>query len=648
MNGERAFFALTDMQDDLILEAAEKLSLMKPSQPHLRRKSSPLARFLTGGWGVALLCAVISVSVVCAIVWAGQNPPVTPPDGTTTDDATQSSPETESESETRLTLSCQDGHHVESWTIEREPTCYVNGLRNATCPVCGNYVTESIDPLPHTHENGYCTVCGTIEGADMRFIFRTQREEDGSVGARISRRDGAEGEKIILPNLIYDAGTEKMVPVTVISGELFEYDSTLREIVIPDTVHTIEKNAFDHCTNLQNVRFPSGLKKIGSMAFTACNSFTEIHLPEGLTEIGDMAFGYCPGLTEVVLPDSVVTLGDSAFTNCKRLRKVSLPDGVTKLDDGLFAYCPVLSDLRLPAQLTHVGNHVFCGCTSLTAITLPDTVTRMGNFVFQECSSLSSFTYPPLVTEVGVNHFKDCTSLKEIILHDAITSIDLAFENCTSLTAIHIPASVTNLSGVGFSGCTSLTTLTVDENNPVYTAVNNCIIQKDKKILVLGGCNAVIPSDGSVTEIGDSAFRGRRMQSITIPDPITKIGMCAFSGCSQLQSVSFPGSLTEIDSYAFQNCTALKSVSFPSHLESLGNNLFENCTGLKSISIPVSLTSVRYGLFAGCVSVNHVDYGGTQAQWKALTLGVGFGSLEQPHSDFTVSCTDGDLVESLE
>ena len=656
MTGQVAFEAMTNMGDSFITESAEILGFLDESapiaaKPTRDREDSLLYRFFNSGWGVAMICAVVSLSVLGGIIWAGQNPPAGGPDDTTFEPHTNTETEAESlteESTTPHRLSCLDGHHVTEWTIERETACFVNGLRNGKCPACGLWVTESIDPLPHTYENGYCTVCGMIEGADMRFRISTQREEDGSVGGRIIRRDGAEGEKIILPNLVYDAGTESMVPVTVLSGDLFKYDSKLREIVIPDTVHTIGDNAFDHCGNLQNVKLPSSLKKIGDMAFTACNSFTEINLPAGVTEIGDMAFGYNPGLTEIILPDSVVSLGNDVFTNCTQLKKVSLPDGVTSLSRGLFSYCTALTDIRLPTAVTYVGDNAFAGCASLTSISLPDTVTRMGNHVFNNCSSLTFFTYPPQVTEIGVNHFTDCKSLTEVVISESTTAISYAFWNCTSLKSIHLPASVTELSGIAFEGCTNLTTLTVDENNPVYTAVGNCIIDKRTGTLVAGGVGATIPADGSVTIIGESAFHSRyTAESLVIPDSVTEIQSKAFSDCPAIQSIVFSLALTDIGSYAFHNCTALKSAELPMSLKTADVAVFEGCKALTTVRIPASMTTVKDLLFAECTSLTRVDFTGSMQRWKTLTGKMDFGTLQQPYSDFTVYCTDGEVVESM-
>ena len=151
------------------------------------------------------------------------------------------------------------------------------------------------------------------------------------------------------------------------------------------------------------------------------------------------------------------------------------------------------------------------------------------------------------MTEIGVNHFTDCKSLTEVVISESTTTISHAFWNCTSLTSIHLPSSVTELSGIAFEGCTNLTTLTVDENNPVYTAVGNCIIDKRTGTLVAGGVDAVIPSDGSVLIIGESAFYSRyTAESLVIPDSVTKIESKAFSDCRAIQSIVFSSALISL------------------------------------------------------------------------------------------------------
>ena len=162
-----------------------------------------------------------------------------------------------------------------------------------------------------------------------------------------------------------------------------------------------------------------------------------------------------------------------------------------------------------------------------------------------------------------------------------------------------------------------------------------------------GGVDAVIPSDGSVTVIGDSAFRGRSIRRITVPDTVTSLGFAAFADCAVLSEITLPVGLKKIEPYAFSGCTSLESMVLPSSTYALGYNVFEKCRNLKAVTLPASLASMGDCVFSECTSLSRVTYTGTKAQWGMLTQGVALGTLEQPYSDFTVYCTDGELTESM-
>ncbi|MDR2731146.1 MAG: leucine-rich repeat domain-containing protein [Treponema sp.] len=55
---------------------------------------------------------------------------------------------------------------------------------------------------------------------------------------------------------------------------------------------------------------------------------------------------------------------------------------------------------------------------------------------------------------------------------------------------------------------------------------------------------AVIPE--GVTEIGDDAFNGTQIKSVTLPRSIKKIGSNAFRACGELTTVTIPSGVTSI------------------------------------------------------------------------------------------------------
>lgn len=117
-----------------------------------------------------------------------------------------------------------------------------------------------------------------------------------------------------------------------------------------------------------------------------------------------------------------------------------------------------------------------------------------------------------------------------------------AFHGCTGLTRIMIGKNVTNIGSSAFIGCTGLTSIIVDNKNTKYHSSGNCLIETATKKLILGCKTSAIPSDGTVTSIGNSAFWGcSDLISITIPDSVTSIGYGAFYGCTGLTNIIFEG-----------------------------------------------------------------------------------------------------------
>ncbi len=77
MNGMRAFEIMGDVREGLINESLEWLDATAHMAVAARRESL-LGRFVRSGWGVAVICAVVSISVLGGIIWAGQQKPFAP------------------------------------------------------------------------------------------------------------------------------------------------------------------------------------------------------------------------------------------------------------------------------------------------------------------------------------------------------------------------------------------------------------------------------------------------------------------------------------------------------------------------------------------------------------------------------------------
>ena len=234
------------------------------------------------------------------------------------------------------------------------------------------------------------------------------------------------------------------------------------------------------------------------------------------------------------------------------------------------------------------------------------TVTVIGDSAFFNRSAMTGITLPDSVTEIAWGAFKACSSLSSITLPDGLTSIaPEAFQGCGSLTSINIPANVTNIGAGAFSDCPSLESITVDGKNTFFSDAGNCLTEISSGNLIAGCASSVIPSDGSVTEIGARAFAGcTDLTKISIPDSVTKLGVNAFSG-SGLAEVSLPN-ITEITDGAFSACPKLTRVRLPDGLKNIGDNAFNACPELTQISFPAGLRQIGRYAFYGCSKLTFV------------------------------------------
>ena len=289
---------------------------------------------------------------------------------------------------------------------------------------------------------------------------------------------------------------------------------------------------------------------------------TSVVIPDGITSIDNLQFDGYSGITSITIPDSVTSIGSSAFRGCSSLTSITIPDSVKS-----------------------IGSSAFEGCSGLTSITIPDSVTSIGSYAFMGCSSLTNVTIGNNVTSIDFGVFRDCAELTSITIPNSITSIgSYAFMNCSNLTSITIPDSVTSIGGSAFDRCNGLTSITVANGNTKYHATGNCLIETASKILVLGCKNSVIPTDGSVTSIGEDAFSHcDSLTSITIPDSVTSIGNYAFFWCSDLMSVTIGNSVTNIGKDAFSHCNDLMSVTIGNSVTSIGDNAFDRCGSLNTV-----------------------------------------------------------------
>lgn len=122
--------------------------------------------------------------------------------------------------------------------------------------------------------------------------------------------------------------------------------------------------------------------------------------------------------------------------------------------------------------------------------------------------------------------------------------------------------------------------------------------------------NIIIPQ--GVVYIGDSAFSHcSSLTTINIPEGVLKIGEpgdnggYTFAGCSSLTSIAIPNSVTSVCRDMFEGCTSLSTVTLGTGLKTIKMNMFSDCTSLSSITIPENITKIDNGAFVGCENLTN-------------------------------------------
>lgn len=288
--------------------------------------------------------------------------------------------------------------------------------------------------------------------------------------------------------------------------------------------------------------------------------------------------------TEVYIPKTVLEgtyagkkvtgIGKSAFRSNKQITSVVIPNTVTSIADEAFFTCGALKSITIPSSVNSIGKNVLGNCDALESISVSLvnlTYCAVDNCLIDKSSKTliagcnnSIIPTDGSVAIIGPRAFQGRTGLTTLEIPSAIKQIKpSAFSGCAGISSISIPREVTYIADDAFYGCSGVTSIVVAPENTMYSSAGNCLIRKSTGALIFGCASSVIPTDGSVTSIGEGAFNScTGLTSITIPDSVTSIGQRAFYGCSGLVSVNMSGKVESIGGYAFQSCKKLAVIDY--------------------------------------------------------------------------------------
>ena len=133
--------------------------------------------------------------------------------------------------------------------------------------------------------------------------------------------DGGKGRHVITSITLPDTLTEFKIGT---DDKIFGFLPELQSITYPKSFKTLPpKSGITGDNKLAVVNWPKDLEVINAQFDLP--EITELVIPDGVKVIGREAFAKCGKLTSLTIPDSVEVIGNEAFYYCTELTTVRIP-----------------------------------------------------------------------------------------------------------------------------------------------------------------------------------------------------------------------------------------------------------------------------------------------------------------------------------
>lgn len=177
-------------------------------------------------------------------------------------------------------------------------------------------------------------------------------------------------------------------------GEDMFQKMKFKEVILPNTVTSIEYCAFASCAELEHIVLGNNLSIIGKYAFYRCNKLKQVDFNENLEIIDENAFSQNKALETMKLPKSVTTIKSGAFSDCSALRSIVLSENLTYIGNIAFRRCSSLSTLCIPSKVNSIISLAFYNCENLKELHIkstPETLTNIGSDLVSDYSNVTLY-----------------------------------------------------------------------------------------------------------------------------------------------------------------------------------------------------------------------------------------------------------------
>ncbi len=356
-----------------------------------------------------------------------------------------------------------------------------------------------------------------------------------------------------------------------VHGTLYGYVGKEKNVVIPEGVERIDRDAFEKYTEYNSITVPGSVSEIGPLTFGNMNKLSEVILSEGVSAICDNAFFACSGLKKLVLPKSLTRVDRLAFSGCEGIEELVLPDGYCRFSGS------VLEDIwnsMFPTASSTAMMAAFLKYTPASVIEDPAIYRKLKankkriiNKSIQRGDVHALSKILNCFKSIGLDELDEYieSAENELLCHVCLIN----YKNSRySLIRRDRAANKKIEKELGLRELTAaelkkLYSYTVDGEGLVITSYKG----EETEI--------VIPSRigrRDVIGIGEYAFSPRQervrpsrritranITSVTVPRGVERIGDSAFEGCGKLSTLILPDTVDSIGQCAFRGCNNLKN-----------------------------------------------------------------------------------------
>lgn len=319
-----------------------------------------------------------------------------------------------------------------------------------------------------------------------------------------------------------------------------------------------------------------GVEGAWNGAFDTKSTLKSVVLPDSITRICAYSFYNCPALESVVLPANLQTIGAQSFFAAK-LTTINIPASVTSIENKAF-YQSSLTTINVfattPPSLT---NQAVFPSTAIAYV--PEESIE----AYDDHEYWSYFTIRALPEELlgGGSEGDNSGSGEGGDSGDGGDDNEGGDSGDGGEPTPGEPVVPPTTTG-------SEMRYTTTDGNPLSlrTAYFNSTIASHKQ----QGDEWVVTFNSPLTEIGINGYSTgafeycTTLKSITIPDSVTTLYKYAFYGCTNLESVTLSANLEQIDYQSFFDCTSLTEITIPASVNYLGGSAFYGCSNLSTVT----------------------------------------------------------------